>query len=299
MTRLEAPQDIRFEIKMFSGDVVAFGPFELLRALFHRYVLIHYILVGFLLTLIDTRSDAYGELAQINQQAIVVLFSMIGAVFLLATFAVAFDLIAIRRGRVRFNASPFLLAASAFGVLAGSIAELVTFGDDTIRWLRSAVLLVFYYILVEAIAHILMLVVFPRVLRELRAGSPSGPPKEALDAARSVEALPDHVEIGGRRIKTEALVRIMAEGNYVRVLTQQERLYLPGPFGAAVDPLPERLGVRVARSDWVAKSAVRAIRKEGRAMFVDMQDGAAVRVANSRQKLVLSVLDLPVDAGRI
>lgn len=279
---------------MFSGDVVAFGPFELVRSYFHRYMIIHYILLCFFVIIVDTRTGFMTQF--LDERARNIALSVTIGVVLLAILALILEYIGYRKGTVRVNGSPFLMAAAVIGVLF----DLVVSKEDSLPWQGLFMLFVYYYVLVEAFAHLVVLVVTPRILNDLRRRKAGVRPKtaEPVQVPRKVWDA-DEVEVGDRRIKADALIRIMAEGNYLRVVTKDERLYLPGPFGAVVDPLPEQLGVRVSRSDWVAAKAARAIRRDGREMFVDLQDGTAVRVANSRQKVVLSVLDLPIERGRM
>lgn len=279
---------------MFSGDVISYGPFELFRSYFHRYMIIHYILLCFFVIIVDTRNGLQASF--LDERARNIALSVTFGLLVLAALALVLEYIAYRRGTVRINGSPFLLSAAVIGVGVDVVAS----GTDGLPWIGLFVLLIYYYVLVEAFAHLMILIVIPRVLNDLRMRKAAVAPKGAEPIAgpqRVADA--DHVEIGGRRIKTDGLIRIMAEGNYLRVVTKDERLYLPGPFGAAVEPLPERLGVQVSRSDWVAAKAARAIRRDGREMIVELQDGAVVRVANARQKVVTSVLDLPVERGGV
>jgi hypothetical protein len=292
------PAGSRLEIVMFSGDRIEFGRYELARALVHRYVVIHYVLVCFFLALVNTRSGL--PAIRMNEQVIIVFFSVFTAVIFLILLILVLDHIASRRGGLTVRASHLLLVMTVCGVLAGDATALMILEGAAQRWLRTGVLAVFYYILVEAVAHLMILVVIPRALLDLRSRKPQ-PDLQAMPTARKVTAQsdgPDHVEIGRRRLKLDSLVRITAEGNYLRVVTSEERIFLPGPFSAVVEELPERVGVQLSRSEWVATKIVRGIRRERREMFVDLQDGTSVRVANSRQKLVLSLLDLPVEDGR-
>lgn len=290
--RSETPEVVRVEVTLFSGDKVAFGPFELVRTYFHRYMIIHYVLLCFFVILVDTHNGLVNTF--LDERARNIAISIAVGVLLLAFMALVLEYIGYRKGTVRIKGSPYLIAAAAIGVLA----DILVSNDDPIPWQGIVMLLLYYYILVEAFAHLLALIVVPRVLNDLRKRRAVVAPKAPEQVAAPLQAADsDHVEIGGKRVKADTLIRIMAEGNYLRVLTQKERLYLPGPFGAVVDPLPERLGVRVSRSDWVAAAAAQGIRREGREMFVDLRDGTSVRVANSRQKVVAAVLDLPVERG--
>lgn len=298
MTLPPPPPGSRLEIVMFSGDRIEFGRFELARALFHRYVVIHYALVCFFLPVVNTRSGLLER--GISEQAIIAITSVLAAVLLLLVVVLVLDHIASRRGRLTVMVSPILFVMATCGVLAADATELLLVDGSIQRWLRTGALSSFYYIIVEAVAHVLILLVMPRVLAEFRT-RPRQPEPQAIRAAeeKPVQSdVQDHVEIGRRKLKPESVVRISAEGNYLRVVTTQERMFVPGPFSAAVEGLPERVGVQLSRSEWVALPVVRRIRKEGREMFVDLQDGTSVRVANSRQKLVQSLLDMPVEDGR-
>ncbi len=289
MTTLPPPATTRIEVILFSGDRMAFGPYELARALLHRYVLIYYFLLGVFLTLVDTRSGLARN--GVNDQAVIVAFSILGAVPFLVVFLLVLDFIAARLGRaIRIPTSPVLMAVAVVGVVSGDVMEFVLFGQKS-SWSRSLVLTVFYYVLVEAIAHLVVLRVFPKVLRDLRGLDDDLGNRLAAAMPRPVGA-DEMVEIGGRKIAMGAITRIAAEGNYLRVFVGEKRMYLPGPFGKAVQNLPESLGVQVSRSDWVALRMVRAIRRDGRNMHLDLIDNTTIKVANARQKVVLSLLDL-------
>jgi DNA-binding LytR/AlgR family response regulator len=289
MKHVPPPQTPCIEVDLFSGDKVVLGPLETPRFLLHRYMLINYVLVAFCLTIIDTRSGLPSN--GLQDQALLVTIAMAGAIALLLLVAVLLDMIARRRKRVlQIAASPVLAVAAVIGVLTGDIAEYAIVGYRT-SLARSAVLMVFYYVVIEMLAHLFLLRTLPRVLRDLRSRGaakgtlPVAPPRIAAD-------VPDVVDIGGQKIPTKDLVRITAEGNYLRVQTVQSRLFLPGPFGRVVDQLPEQLGVRVSRSDWVALREVHALRRDEGSIFLDLKDGASVKVANTRQKLVTSLLGL-------
>lgn len=289
MTRLPEPDNPRIEVILFSGDRLTFGPFELARVLIHRNMLVQYVLLGFFLTIIDTRSGL--PRSGMNDQALIVSFCILAAVPFLLLVTAVLDLIARHRGRVlRIHASPVLASVALVGVVAGDVGEYLVMGYAT-RVERTFALFLFYYVLVETVAHLLVLLVMPRALRDIRERA-AGRGQLVTPARPVVAEVPDQVEIGGRRIAAEALIRITAEGNYLRVYSGRQRMYLPGPFGRAVEQLPESLGVRVSRSDWVALRAVRALRREGRDLYLDLMDGATVKVANARQKVVLSLLDL-------
>ena len=289
MMRLPPPANPRIEVILFSGDSILLGPFEMLRALLHRYMLVHYILLGFFLTLVDTRTGI--PRTAVNDRAVIVLLSVIGGLLLLLAVTVVVDLIALQRRRVlRIAASPVLAAVALCGVVIGEVGEYLHDGYRT-PLAQAAVIYVFYYVLVETVAHFVVLVVIPRILRDLRSGEALPAPAPAVMQPVTPE-VPDLVEIGGQRIPTRELVRISAEGNYLRVQTLRERFFLPGPFGRVVDLLPERLGVRVSRSDWVALGEIHGLRRQGGNTFLDLKDGASVKVANTRQKMVLSLVDV-------
>ena len=292
MMRLPPPANPRLEVILFSGDSILLEPFEMLRALLHRYMLVHYILLGFFLTLVDTRTGI--PRTAVNDRAVIVMLAVTGGLLLLLAVTVVLDLIALQRDRVlRIAASPVLAAVTLFGVVIGEVGEHLRDGHST-PLAQALVICVFYYVLVEMVAHFVVLVVIPRILRDLRSGK--APPATAPAVMRPVTAeVPDIVGIGGQRIPTRELVRITAEGNYLRVQTLRERFFLPGPFGRVVDLLPERLGVRVSRSDWVALREIHGLRRQGGNTFLDLKDGASVKVANTRLKMVLSLVDVAGD----
>lgn len=91
---------------------------------------------------------------------------------------------------------------------------------------------------------------------------------------------------GNRSFPVESVLRLSAQGNYVRVVTDSAEALVPGPLSDLAATLPERLGALVHRSDWVATRAVTAAYRDGRNTVLELGDGTTVRVASSREALI-------------
>ena len=82
----------------------------------------------------------------------------------------------------------------------------------------------------------------------------------------------------------EDLCVIQAEDHYVRVVTAQETKVVRGRFSDALIGVPERLGIQLNRSAWVARSHIKhAERSADYTLRVIMNDGTAMPVARARK----------------
>lgn len=118
-----------------------------------------------------------------------------------------------------------------------------------------------------------------RILQEVRAHQPAPSTPETT-------AAPAELLAGNQRFRADAILRLSAQGNYVRVITDTTEALVPGPLSDLVATLPEGLGALVHRSDWIATRAVAATTREGRNTALLLTDGSAVRVASSREALI-------------
>jgi hypothetical protein len=138
-----------------------------------------------------------------------------------------------------------------------------------------------FYVLAEILTHCFLLVLTRRILADLR-----GADREvALDPTEATL-----LDIKGARVRLSELSRVAAEGNYIRVVTAGAQHFLPGPFGPVADALPEAIGMRVSRSDWVARAAILKAQRAGRDLMLELTDGSTVRVAQAKRKAVLDWL---------
>lgn len=282
-------------LRLFSQDVVCFQRYELLRAMIHRYVIGYIVLVGMVISLLDLR----GSIQPLPPVASVIVHSI--SMIVATTVHLAMVTWKEWRHDGRFplvvNASPILLVGTFAGVMCAEAISRIWLGLPGLALGQIVVLWIFHYFLAELFVGLVMLLVVPKVLSDLR-GVPirsvedshrntqdSLPPDTVLRTQASV--VPDWVEIGGKRIAVSDLLHIEAEGNYIRVTTAQKRLYLPGPFGPVAEALPPELGLRVSRSDWVARAAVVALRRQGPEVRLTLTNGSEVAVPKNRRKAVL------------
>lgn len=88
------------------------------------------------------------------------------------------------------------------------------------------------------------------------------------------------------------LVRVQVRNHYVDVVTEAGSARVLLRFADAIAETGEIEGLQVHRSHWVAKSALRGIRRSGGKVMVETSDGALVPV--SRPYLgIVALIDLP------
>ena len=270
-------RDRWLEIQMFSGDVVAFRGTEFLRVVVHRYLLAHYVLVALGIALLEVRSGNY-DMTGVEMMQVVVISITVAVVILVALPALAMVVLPMPSGVLRLRSSVLQVSATVLAVGTGQVALVTISGNWPAGFVPVLVMTVFYYLLCEAICHYVMLVVVPRVLRDMRGDVPQRPRSAPEDGGV--------ITIRGERFAPETLFHLRADGNYIHVRTTDRRAFLPGPFGPVVDSIPEELGMRVSRSDWVARSAAKRTMRSGRDVTLELVDGTLVRVAHSRRKAV-------------
>ncbi len=286
-------------LRLFSQDVVCFQRYEVLRAIFHRYVIGYVLLVGVVVSMLDLRGVmqpiATWQAAIMNCTGVML---AIGVYLGVATWR---EWRHDGRSPLVVNVSPVMMLGSLVGVLWAEALAQVWLGYPALTWGKLAVLWMLFYFLSEVFISLVMFFLIPRVLSDLRGV----PIRSVTESYRFTQddlppdtvppppagVVPDWAEIGGKRIAVSDLLHIEAEGNYIRVTTAQKRLYLPGPFGPVAEALPSELGLRVSRSDWVARAAVVALRREGPEVRLALTNGAEVAVPKNRRKAVLQWLE--------
>jgi hypothetical protein len=286
-------------LRLFTQDVVCFQRYELLRASVHRYVTGYILLVGMIISLLDLR----GSLQPLPPGA----SAIINCISLLIVTAVHLGIVTWHEWRHRgpsllvLNVSPILMIGTFVGVVTAELQVMLWLGLPRLPLGQAAMLWAFHYFLAEVFIGLVIYLLMPKVLSDLR-GVPIRsvadshrftPETQTQDTALPTQAgiVPDWAEIGGKRIALSDLLHIEAEGNYIRVTTAQKRLYLPGPFGPVADALPAELGLRVSRSDWVASAAVVALRGERSELRLALTNGIEVPVPKNRRKAVLQWLE--------
>lgn len=267
-----APEAEGMVLTLVTGDRLHFRRFEVLRALLHPQALAY--LVGGLTALIVL--PVRREFAALTVLERIGLCVGTGAALMVAVLVLGYALERLQRGVVRIHASAVIAAAVLVAVLVGNGILHAFLGVRTGVAL-TLVMWAFFHVYVEAVMLLMMYRAMPRILRALRR-------EEGAQA--QVQAAVPMVRIGGHAFAEAELVRVEAEGNYLRVLTTAGRTLVPGPMGRAVDGLPLRLGLRVGRSDWVAARAVAGLRAEGRDLVLDLTNGEVLRVSQTRRKAV-------------
>lgn len=286
-------------LRLFTQDVVFFQRHELPRAALHRFVAGDYLV---LLVVLSVFSLGGGLQPMSNLTAIA-----LQGVKLITTMGVCLGLVYLLELR-HDGKRPLQVPASAILIVATLVAAVV--GQAMIAiWLQlpalptgqMIMLWLFQYFVAEVFVCLVMYLVMPRVLSDLRGveirsvaesyrfGTQTVQPDAALIPA--VAEQNQWSEIGGQRIALADLRHIQAEGNYIQVTTTQKRMYLPGPFGPVAESLPAELGMQISRSDWVARAAVAEVLRAGAELRLQLTVGGEVTVPRNRHKVVLAWLE--------
>lgn len=117
-------------------------------------------------------------------------------------------------------------------------------------------------------------------------------------APEAMAATPEHTtpEIGGspaltgnaflKRLPPDLgrdIIRVSALDHYVEVQTRTGTTLLLMRFADALEELEDIGGLRIHRSHWVARQAIRRVLRQDRALLVEMVDGARLPVSRSQQ----------------
>ena len=264
------------ELVLFSGDRVRFRRMELPRALLHRNMLAFYLVY----TVLFAQLRVFNEAMTMSplERLVVVALSLCAVVIPAWLWAHILERMQ-RPGTVRV-----LYVTNHVLVLSGMSAALSCWllfnlpGRPFPVPLHFIIIWAWFFVLTEISAHFVLLVLIRRALRDMRKTDV----EVALDPTDATL-----IDIKGTQVRLDDLRRLAAEGNYIRVITSKTQYFLPGPFGPVSDALPESVGIRVSRSDWVAWSAIARTYREGRDLTLELTDGSTVRVAQTKRQAVL------------
>lgn len=267
-------------LRLINGETLRMRRFETARAMRHRYLIALYVLMWIGLTVLDpsgqTTTTPLGiRLMNYAAGVLVVALGLTG-IYTLAE--------AILGGKGRVVVLSHWYVVLTVSVLALAASETTVFyltGVERITPKIFAVLTVFYFVVIEINLQLVVWLVLPRILLEIRK-----------DPAVAEPATPSHARLhaGGHDIPVETILHLEAQGNYVGIVTDTRSYDVPGPFSALLVQLPDGLGLRVHRSHWVAQRAVLGHRRKGRELVLDLTSGGEAKVALPRQAEVIDWL---------
>ena len=288
-----------------SLDEITFQRGEVIKVAFHPLMLLFYAGFVSFLVVLDANGTRYRMTGPSHSLAY-----LTGAAAAIA-FIVAGLKLAEARARasgkdVLVNGSLTCFGSALIAMLVGETVTAALVGRPTLSFIEGIVLAVFYYGLIELVMVFLTAYILPRVqarvrgtLRERPDTTVAAAPDAAAPMPANLAAVPDRtvvtslpkrpagiVRVGTARFAPCDIRRVEAEGNYVRIVTPTGRLLLPGPFSQVVGQLPESAGQIVSRSCWIAASAIVAHRRQGRDLYVMMDDGTEAKVAAGRRDAV-------------
>lgn len=277
---VKQPAGEGLHLRLLNGETLRMRRFESLRAMLHRYLLAIYLLMWVALTLIDPSGQAGStplgiRMTQYGAGVLVVAFGLI-AIYTLS------EAIFGGKGRVVVLSHWYVvLTVSAVGLAASEATVFHLTGVPRISPKIFAILTVFYFVVIEIALQLVIWLILPRILQELRDDP------QPADAPLAAGAM---LHAGGDRLAPETVLHLEARGNYVAIVTETRQYEVPGPFSALLDRMPDAIGLRVHRSHWVARRAVIAHRRKGRELVLDLTYGGVAKVALPRQAEVIDWL---------
>jgi hypothetical protein len=306
-----------FRVKLISHDYLHLMPGEANRVMRHPYMMLFYLGLAVLFTIANwTGTTAVVPIEQ--RIAIYLLAILIGAITVFLSFALIRK-VSTAKAPMTISLSPIMFLAVVVGTSAvEALSRPLTQGTDSAPS-QFMVLLVFYYLMTELLLLFTISYIGPRILSDLRGvpirtlseSAPQSPTPEVATAHDGADRpaapnkpptvlSPAHLSIvppapaelqllatGEKRFVVSSLLRLHAEGNYVKVTSLSESHLVSGPLGELVAALPDGLGCLVHRSDWIAGRAVAGSHRVGRDLYIDLIDHSSVKVALTRQDEVL------------
>lgn len=284
----------QWQLVFLGGDEVRIFPHEIGPILRHPLIMLFYLVIGVVnlgigaafLRVSDGDHLLSLRLPLICLSMLLGLLNLVICIRLVAWFQRS-------RSLARIHVTPPLV----FSILCGQISLAVTqriFLDASPPplWLMICAIIGFWGV-AEAFIGFLRRHA-DRILQDVRSHNPR---------ADHAPPPPDHAALvaGNRSFPVETVLRLSAQGNYVRVITDSAEVLVPGPLSDLAAAMPETLGALVHRSDWVATRAITAAYRDGRNTVLDLVDGTAVRVASSREARVrdwLAQFDIAPDPRR-
>ena len=205
------------EVVLFSGDRLRFDHLELPRALLHRYMFLFYGL----LTAGLSQLQLYETLQPLSPGARlgVVAVSVITVMTAIILSVVVLELRQRPGTRRVLNASLFAFVSSLLSALSAEMFVSGPLRSTLSGVLHFVIIWMSIFVIVQIGTHFVLLRVLRRVLRDMR-GEEAGEPETFVP-------LGERVEIKGQSFVPGELVRIAAEGNYIRVVTLDEAHFLP------------------------------------------------------------------------
>jgi hypothetical protein len=266
-------------LRLFNQDEVVLAPDEVFALLRHRTAMLAYFGAAVILVLLNWDGPGAADLPLELRMAAQLGGVLIGMGALVAGLALANR--KARRGQdVVVRASRLFLLAATLGLMSSSLLH-ASLGIKPLPSLSAAAAdIAFNYLLAEILGGLSAHFVAPVVLAELRAKTaapPQGPTRlERPDGIRPVR-------VANRQFHPADILRLRAERTHVVLTTREGRQTLPGPFSAVVAQMPPDLGQQISRADWIATSAVREMRQDGRDTLIYLQDNEVLRIPASRR----------------
>lgn len=128
---------------------------------------------------------------------------------------------------------------------------------------------------------LLFTLVYMAIYVAVRTSLTSGPPQEARPEARDDEGPARILDRLPPRLGRDLLC-LQMEDHYVRLHTPEGSVLVLSSFGQAIDQIGDIEGLRVHRSWWVARHAVRHVVHDGRKLRLALTSGLEAPVARAK-----------------
>lgn len=272
-------------------DLLSLGRLHLARGeagriVWHRYMLLVYLVILPVLMLLDTNPQVHGQAAEIR-----------GPIYMAAMAATMLTIggvieLAFRSGIRRLHLTPVLAVANLAAFAAAEVTSRLLLPAHPRGWAEMLLVYGFYCAMAEIVATVVLHNVLPTAIGELR-GRPitrlaeTDPALWPLPAApcetAAVTGAEGRLDLDGKSLPFAALQHLQAYGNYVLMQSRTGKELVAGPLVRLVAQIPAPLGRQVHRSHWVAATALRGWGLSGRDIVLYLADGATVPVAKTRR----------------
>ena len=190
----------------------------------------------------------------------------------------------------------YFLIAWAYLLLEPAASDFDLLLDPMIDVQRLVLVALAYAIASEAVHHFFYRIVMPvGSPMWLRVTEGKGRPKPNLKISHGVKRFGNRftgnaVTIGKLDIDLSTLTSVEAQGNYVKIYSENQELFERASFRDTIDALPVDLGIQLHRSRWVTFSSVTSYKKVDGVLVVTLKGDVEIKVARTRTKVVLDRL---------
>lgn len=275
------------QLRLLTGESIPLARGEFLRIAIHPYLLLFYaLIVAFIFV---ANANPSRDAVPLQLRLLGYGSSVLVGVVMLFLSVTLIRRITLRRSGQEIIPFPINLAITvAASVLYGEALTPRLYGEPLAPFGQLLLKLAFYIVTVEVAAAVAMYILLPHILSSLRKQR-----YRSMSDLMPKPAVPENLpplRLAGHDLNPASLIRMEVDGDLVRIITTEGTRIAQGPLTQLVESLPDDIGIMVHRSDWVAQAAVIGTTRIGRSRALRLRNGDVVRVASSRDSVVVEWL---------